>query len=468
MSGNGLPKLPSESANGADPLRLRVEKLVYGGDGLAHDPDGNAVSVPFSLPGELIELRTLPLNMPRGEREGVEDALHLVEPSADRVAPRCVHFGRCGGCQLQMAAYPAQLRAKAEILRDLLGGAGLRDLPELEMLGSPAPYGYRNRIRLRARRGEGDGRLNLGYSRRGTREFLPVSMCPIAAPVLWRAAEAVMALAAKQGDRALREADVWLEAAAEVEFFCTADEARVQVTLLCPGKSPRDGASFARMAEALQKLLPELSGCGAVRVDAQSGRVIETVAAWGAGGLPYPVNDELYWVSRGGFFQVNRFLLPTLVDLVCDEHAGGLAWDLFAGVGLFSRVLARRFAAVTAVEQHPGASLDLRGALRKLGPQHRTVEATTLDFLRRAVLERERPELVVLDPPRAGAGVEACQLLARLAPRQIAYLSCDPTTLARDLLVLTQSGYGIRTLHLIDLFPQTYHLETLAVLHRTV
>ena len=466
MSEDNLAGKPGLPPLGADPVRLRVEELVYGGDGLAHDPDGSAVLLPFCLPGEVIELRGF-LGLSGGGRDEGHDAGRVLEPSADRVAPPCVHFGTCGGCQLQMAAYPAQLQSKAEILLGLLGGAGLRALPELEIVGSPEPYGYRNRIRLRVRRDAGDGRLRLGYSRRGTRDFLPVRMCPIAAPVLWRAAEAVMALAASQREGGRRET-VWLEAAAEVEFFCTPDEARVQVTLLGPGKPPRDAASFAGVAEALQGLLPELSGCGAVRVDSQSGRVLETVAAWGASGLPYPVDDELYWVSRGGFFQVNRFLVPTLVNLVCGGYAGSLAWDLFAGVGLFSRVLARRFAAVTAVEQNPAASRDLRGALRKLGPQHRAVEATTLDFLRRAVLEREQPELVVLDPPRAGAGVEACQLLARLAPRQIAYLSCDPTTLARDLLVLTQSGYGIRTLHLIDLFPQTYHLETLAVLHRTV
>jgi 23S rRNA (uracil1939-C5)-methyltransferase len=151
---------------------------------------------------------------------------------------------------------------------------------------------------------------------------------------------------------------------------------------------------------------------------------------------------------------------------MCGDRSGALAWDLFAGVGLFSRMLARRFDAVTGVEASPVASADLLRALAKLGPQHRAVQSTTVDFLRRAVLERDRPDLIVLDPPRAGAGEEVCRLLARLAPRHIVYLSCDPTTLARDLAVLTASGYTVSELHLIDLFPQTYHLETLAVLQR--
>lgn len=189
-------------------------------------------------------------------------------------------------------------------------------------------------------------------------------------------------------------------------------------------------------------------------------------------GPTHPVAKERYWISRGAFFQVNRFLLPQLVELVCrdrsPEGAQGVAWDLFAGVGLFSRVLAQRFAAVTAVEANPAASADLGRALAKAGSQHRAVNATTAEFLRRAVLDRERPDLIVLDPPRAGAGEEVCRLLARLLPAQITYLSCDPTTLARDLAVLTGSGYRLTELYLIDLFPQTYHLETLTVLRRGV
>ena len=213
---------------------------------------------------------------------------------------------------------------------------------------------------------------------------------------------------------------------------------------------------------------PELTGAGLMRVDPRSGRTLESLASWGSAGLRYQVGDDFYWSTRGGFFQVNRFLLPALVERVCAARAGSLAWDLFAGVGLFSRVLARNFGAVTAVEANPTAAADLSRTLAKAGPQHRTVQATTLEFLRRAVVERERPELIVLDPPRAGAGEEACRILARLAPAEIVYLSCDPTTLARDLAVLTGSGYKLSELHAIDLFPQTYHLETLAVLRRRV
>jgi 23S rRNA (uracil1939-C5)-methyltransferase len=220
---------------------------------------------------------------------------------------------------------------------------------------------------------------------------------------------------------------------------------------------------------ALQQKLPEVAGIAAAAFDVRTGPTGRVLAEAGAAGLNYRVGGEVYWVARGGFFQVNRFLLETLVDLVCtidgQPREGVLAWDLFSGVGLFSRVLARSFEQVIAVESNATAVADLQSAFRKIGAAHAGVESTTLAFLQRAMLQRERPELVVLDPPRAGAGIEACELLTRIAPRSIVYVSCDPTTLARDLAAL-RPLYSLSALHLVDLFPQTSHLETVAILER--
>lgn len=444
----------------------RIEKPLYGGDGLAHTPAGDPLFVPYVLPGELVELRS---------EAGARNArlFDILEPSPDRTEPQCVHFGTCGGCQYQMAAYPAQLALKVQILTDLLTRAGVPVPSVLRTLPSPHPYGYRNRVRLRLQ--PVDGELRVGYNLRKSNEFLPISMCPIATPLLWRAATTLLAAAKSNRDVART-----LQTAGEVELFCDAPESRLQVMLLYPGKTTPEPKAFARAMEAVQALCPELSGAGVVRTDPQSGRPLGSqgiqstegtdaaLPRWGAAGLPYRVGEETYWISRGGFFQVNRFLLPELVALVCGDRSGTLAWDLFAGVGLFSRVLARRFEAVTAVESSPVAGADLHRALGKLGPRHRAVQTTASDFLRRAVVDRERPDLIVLDPPRAGAGEEACRLLAQLAPAEMVYLSCDPTTLARDLSVLTAAGYTVAELHLIDLFPQTLHIETLAVLRRPV
>jgi 23S rRNA (uracil1939-C5)-methyltransferase len=182
---------------------------------------------------------------------------------------------------------------------------------------------------------------------------------------------------------------------------------------------------------------------------------------WGAGGLTYAVAGESYWISRGGFFQINRFLIDKLVRIVTAGRQGTVAWDLYAGVGLFSRALAKTFQHVVAVE---AAANDLSRSFK--GPGRRAVEATTVEFLRSAVVQRERPELIVMDPPRAGVGSEVCALLARISPPEIVYVSCDPVTLARDLKLLVAAGYNIAEIHMVDMFPQTFHLETVMILRR--
>ncbi len=370
------------------------------------------------------------------------------------VAP-CPHFGVCGGCQLQDVAYEAQLAAKRVRLAEMLGAAGVGELPEIAVHAGEA-YGYRNRIRLRVvRRGDG---FALGYNAvQG--EPMAIGTCLIAAPELWAAAQSLLAAVAD------RDAGDWLATASEVELFANHDLTQMQLTLLCAPRTKLKGESFVRAFAAFRAQAPALVGAGAIAADLRTGPTGRVLAAAGAAGLAYRVGAESYWITRGGFFQVNRFLVERLVGLVTDGRGGELAWDLFAGVGLFSRVLARRFARVTAVEANPAASADNRVALAKIGLGHAAVTATTVEFLRRAAVERERPELVVLDPPRAGAGLEACALLVRLLPRTVVYVSCDPGTLARDLAVL-QGEYRMAALHLVDLFPQTAHLETVAVLER--
>ena len=178
-----------------------------------------------------------------------------------------------------------------------------------------------------------------------------------------------------------------------------------------------------------------------------------------------PSTETNFWVPRTAFFQINRYLLP---ELRSPSHianrTGQLAWDLYAGVGLFSKALAATFTQVTAVEIAEPAFAAL--AASKL-PNLHAIKATTLDFLRAAVIQRERPGLIILDPPRSGAGPEICALLARVAAPTLIYVSCSPQHLAADLIPLTASGYTISQLHLLDLFPQTTHLETIAILTRT-
>ena len=238
-------------------------------------------------------------------------------------------------------------------------------------------------------------------------------------------------------------------------------------------------ANFTVLCETLRVRITELAGTGISLLPAHSRQRSRRAEqprpgpTWGSPGLNYTVasleprtsnlGPQSFWVPRAAFFQVNRFLLPELLSLVTANHTGDLAWDLYAGVGLFSQTLARSFAQVTAVEIAEPSFAAL--AATKL-PNLHAVRATTLDFLRAAVLQRDRPDLVVLDPPRTGAGREVCQLLARIAAPTLTYVSCSPETLPGDLQTLAASGYTVAALHLFDLFPQTTHIETVALLTR--
>jgi 23S rRNA (uracil1939-C5)-methyltransferase len=433
-------------------MKLQIEKAIYGGAGLAHQTEGEgagrAVFVPFTLPGELVDAQLLEQKATFGEASLVQ----VISASEDRIQPACAHFGQCGGCQYQHANYSAQPQMKSAILQETLERAGLTALPAIQPhIGEP--WAYRNRTRLRV--AESNATPSVGYSRRGSKEFLAIHECPILAPLLWRAAEVLLHVAAEDSTAARM-----VRTAIEVELFTTADEKKLQMTVF----TGKHQTGLKALCEQMRKLVPELVGATSSLLSVglqrrtQKPRQLES---WGTEGLTYRAAGEDYWVSPGGFFQVNRFLIDELVQVVTAGRRGLIAWDLYAGVGLFSRALARTFQHVVAVE---ASANDLGKSFK--GPGRRAVEATTVEFLRSAVLQRERPELIVMDPPRAGLGAEVCALLARVSAPEIVYVSCDPVTLARDLKSLVEAGYKTVELHMVDMFPQTFHLETVAVLRR--
>ena len=176
----------------------------------------------------------------------------------------------------------------------------------------------------------------------------------------------------------------------------------------------------------------------------------------------YEAGAVRYQISPGSFFQTNRFLVERLVEIVCAEAKGKLALDLYAGVGLFSAPLARVFDRVEAVEIAPSSFNDLR---RNVPRNVRAHCMTAAEYFKTSP-PPANPDLVVVDPPRAGLGTEVSRKLAALAPARVTYVSCDPATLARDLAVFQQSGYAIEQMHLLDLFPQTFHIETVVHLSR--
>jgi 23S rRNA (uracil1939-C5)-methyltransferase len=420
-------------------VRLHIEKAIYGGAGLAR-PEGKAIFVPFALPGEEVDAHLL---QDKGGYATAElDA--VVAASAARVTPACPHFGACGGCHYQHADYVAQVEMKAAILREALERAHIREIPEIATV-TGEPLGYRNRVRLHVRANP----FSLCYKLRNSREDLPIRKCPIAAPVLEKAVQTVNREGESLG------LGSW---AKEIEFFSDAEGAALLVSLWTRQGGQEAERQLKNLWLRLRHIVPQAAGAAVFSVEA--GRApSKRLALIGEESLRCRVAGGDYRVSLGSFFQVNRFLVEPLVRLVTEGERGGAAWDLYAGVGLFSVPLAARFGEVTAVESAPGSVRDLRENLR--GASHRVVAAETAKFLRRAVEQHTAvPALVVVDPPRAGLGREVVATLGKLRPPRITYVSCDPATLSRDLAALLESGYRLRQLHLVDLFPQTFHLES--------
>lgn len=422
-------------------MDVKVEKLVYGGEGLARH-DGQTIFVPFVLPEERVRVRAV-----ERKRKFVRARLEeLLEPSPLRAAPRCPHFTLCGGCHYQHIPYEQQLDYKEEILRETL-----RRLGRIEWIGpvarhaSPA-YGYRNRAQWKARAaGGGERRVLFGYNRAGSGALVGVRACPILAPRLERAMQSLAALVADGAlDESLREAEAFTDAAGE----------RLMVTAAF--------SRFAPSADELAEVLRSALGAADSLLLFDAGR--DRFALYGPGWISYDAAGASYRVGHLSFFQVNRHLVDAMAAAVAAEARGGLAVDLFAGVGLFSVPLARAFERVAAVEANPAAARDLEENL-KPHANARAVTAEAGDYL--AALD-EPPDLVVLDPPRAGLDAAVRTHLARLAPPRIHYLSCDPATLARDLAELAgpSGGWRIAAVEMFDVFPQSFHIETLVRLER--
>ena len=433
-------------------MDITIEKLIYGGEGLAHH-DGSTVFVPFVLPTERVAVETVEQKK-KFVRGRVEQ---ILQAAPERVAARCPHFGICGGCDYQHIPYEAQLQFKAEILRETLRRIGkIEWAGEITAHGSP-PWAYRNRAQWKVRPLENSGdeatpeiganggaKLGIGYFRANSTALCAVEDCSIISPLLLKTLLSLRtALAAGALPRGLRE----------IEAFVDAADTKVLLTATFAGFPSR----AAEHAETFRSVVPEIASL--LFHDPSHDRM----ELYGPGFAEYVAGGISYRVGHFSFFQVNRFLVEELAREVVEREEGGrLAMDLFAGVGLFSIPLAKRFARVLAVESNPAAARDLETNMRGQGSiEVRSAEVE--QFLKR---NKEHPELVVLDPPRAGMTPESVQRLDKLRPERITYVSCEPPTLARDLALFVKAGYDCTEVHLFDLFPQTFHMETVVRLRR--
>jgi 23S rRNA (uracil1939-C5)-methyltransferase len=427
-----------------DPIDVRIEKLIYGGEGLAHH-EGHTVFAPFVLPDESVSIEPVETRKKfiRGR------VAHIKTPSVDRAVAPCPYFGVCGGCDYQHIPYELQLRYKAEILRETLARLGRLHWDGPIVPHASPPFGYRNRVQWKIALEE-TGSREIGYFRAGSQKLCAIRQCPIASPRLNETLGVIVDL--------LHSGKLPAESR-EIEVFADHDDERLLLNLDLDAAN----AAAADLAVTLRAALPP------AETILIHDRRTDRFELSGPGYITYRVGEHTYRIGHLSFFQVNRFVLHELVRKVMENARGKLALDLFAGVGLFSVPLATRFERLIAVEANAAAARDLEANLQASGAASPNLRHTTVE----AFLDHwhEQPDLVVLDPPRTGVAARAIARLNKLAPNEIVYLSCDPATLARDLAALAGDshnprGYQISELHLVDIFPQTYHIEALVRLSR--
>lgn len=420
-------------------MELRIEKLVYGGDGLARIENGGrakSVFVPFVLEDERVEAIVVE------ERSSFARARveRVLEASPERVLPGCEYFSACGGCHYQHAGHDHQVQVKQQVLRETLLRTGKIDWKGEIAVHAAEPWGYRNRSRLHVRAAKA---FTAGYFRAGSHDLLSIRHCPISSPLINLAIEELWHLG---------EAAIVPQALREIEFLVNEDDSQLLVGAYVQQCSAPITDELQKFYDQFTSAMPQMRGMAAF---AASSFVSDPLWHAGETEMEYRVADWSYQLRASTFFQVNRFLGEKLIELLTRGRHGDFALDLYAGTGLFTLPLQQNFEAVTAVEASPASCAELR---ENSGPRVEVFEQTTEEFL--AAYAGAVPEYVIVDPPRAGLGMEVCAHLARMAPARIGYLSCDPATLSRDLRVLVESGYRVESVQLVDLFPQTFHIET--------
>ena len=386
-------------------LDVKIEKIVPGGFGLAF-AENLTIFVGLAAPGDSLRIKIQQLKGKTAFAEIVE----INNPSKERIEPPCVYFGvgKCGGCDFQQLNYEAQLEAKVGIIKDCLSRIGKINYEnEIKIIGSPKPFGYRARAQWHV----DPKRRQIGYFRRNSNNIIDVKHCPILTHEL------------QETLTELRETIVW-------ESF-TGEKLEIE----------------------------SASANGEVSV--YSTEIVEPTEE-----LAFDLNGHRYFYDATTFFQGNPFLIEQLIETAISGSSGETAYDLYCGVGLFTLPLAEKFARVYAVEANGKAVDYAQKAIENARLEN--VELVRED-VGEWLSENERGivDLILLDPPRAGTEKRIIESILKIKPKQISYVSCEPSTLARDLRVLCENLYVIDSITAVDLFPQTHHVETIVRLSLT-
>jgi 23S rRNA (uracil1939-C5)-methyltransferase len=412
----------------ADPqtFDLTLTTLAYGGDAMGRLPDGRAVFVPFGLAGERVRIRLTDdkKNFARGK------ILEILESSTDRIQPRCKHFAECGGCHYQNLPYGKQLTAKTDILIDQLKRIGkIENPPVQQMVASPTPWNYRNHIQFSLTK---DGKL--GFQMPNSNRVIPITECHLPEPSInnfWHQLE--------------------FEPDTNIERVSLRAGLEDDLMLILESESPEP---------------PELE----IEAGISIAHVYEehTVVIAGNDHILTKILEREFKVSAPSFFQVNTTMAEQMVQHLITQlpiTQSSTLLDLYCGVGLFSAFFAPKCGRVIGIESSESACEDFVVNLDEFDNVE-LYEGTAEEVLPGLVGHVSNVSHAIVDPPRAGIERHALDALVQLNPQVIAYVSCDPSTLSRDAKRLIEAGYALKQVTPFDLFPQTYHIESISIFER--
>lgn len=406
----------------ASEYTVELTSFVYGGECMGRLPDGRAVFVPYTLPGERVRVRLIEekLHFARAA------LLEILSPSPQRIVPRCPHFTVCGGCHYQHLDYAQQVTVKEEILRQQLQRiAGISGPPLMTMQPSPQAWNYRNAAQFHL-----TSQSKLGFQAAGSHHVVEIGECHLL--------------------------DAWLEDAwrsldiegAEIHLVETRCNAAGDVLVILHGKEAQPPALYLDIPFSVVHISPY----GEI-VLAGENHLVQVVA------------NRFFSVSATSFFQINTPQAEAMVSFVLTRLPNlerVLAMDVYCGVGLFSAFLAPQAQRVIGVESLPSACLDFAINLNEFN------NVVLYEGAAEEILPalNEHVDIVIADPPRSGLAAKALNALLKMRPSLLVYVSCDPSTLARDAKRLLTAGYHLQQIQPFDMFPQTYHIESISLFER--
>lgn len=432
-------------------VELYVDRLVQGGDGIA-ELNGLKVFVRNAAPGELVRAHI----RERKRDYWVAEAVDILQPSPVRIAPACPLFGKCGGCQFQHISYEGQLAIKQQLVIEAMRRVGHLSVPVGEVVAAPAPFRYRNKTQYPVGPGP-----RIGFYRRATHELVDVPVCLLHPAEFDELRQTISEAAVSSGENGY---DEQTDSGNLRHIIIRKSSSAGHLLLTIVTRHSRLNKSFVDRLTQTKRLDGIVQNINPHRTN----RILGTTEKLLAGSATswQTVAGGTFRVSSSSFFQINHQQATALTSEVlrlAEPNGSETVLDLFCGVGLLALLVAPHVAHVTGVELDSGAIADARFNAQALGITN--VEFIAADVAE-AVTSLPRADLVLLDPPRKGCQPQTISSIAELRPHRIIYVSCNPVTLARDLAMFAQLGYAAKVLVPIDMFPQTYHIETVACLER--